>query len=294
LWIRTGLLIGVIACLYLSPIGDPARIWFRSQVGDPIQILLRKNSYYGFIEKDRPFLGRLASSARFTRKVELFSEDGRLYPYVFYDVVYGDADGILECAYVVDLEKSFSPKGIKQENFSVRLLPAYEQVNIKGRIRNIYWGRYIEPQKAAAVADRVCSGDRLLDIKESIERHPDFPDLCWADTDPWVKLTGNRKNEAIDSAKGRQLSDKDICEIKATVEKLKPGLTMPEVRAVLENTRFWTSTTPGISHGPSTARGTGYQLRGDCGLELVYSYTTSPPRLVSALISANCCTSNWP
>jgi hypothetical protein len=198
-WIRIVLLIGITAWLYFSPILAPVRIWLKFQIGDPIGICLRENSYYGWIETNRPYLQRLTSSTRLKRKVELFAEEKRLYPYVFYDVVYGGTDGIAEFAYKLDVEKNLSPKGIKEEDISVRLLPASEQVNIKGRIRNIYWGRYIKPQEAAAIVERICSGDRLLDLKESIQRHPDYPDLCWADTDPWVKLTNNRKTDPIGS-----------------------------------------------------------------------------------------------
>jgi hypothetical protein len=196
-WIRAGLLVGIIACLYFSSFGDPVRTWIRSQIGNPLRICLRKSSYYSWIENDRPYLGKLGSNRILGRKVEFYSKEGRLYPYVFYDVVYGDTDGIFELAYILDIEKNFSPKGILKQDFSVRLLPASEQRKVNGRIRNVYWGRYIEPRDVAAIADRICSGDRLLDIKESIEHRPDYPDICWADTDPWVKLTSNRKINPI-------------------------------------------------------------------------------------------------
>lgn len=179
-WAGLGLLAGIAALIWLTPIASELRIHLASK------------KYYDWVEENRPYLKRLASDATFERKVELYSDGQNLGPYIFYDVVFGQTDGLVEFAYKLNVDRNFSPKGIKSEDISVILLPAAKQRNIEGRVRNTYWGRYIRSEDVAALVERIVSGDRLLDIRESIRSAPDYPYLRWADTDPWVKLTSGR------------------------------------------------------------------------------------------------------
>ncbi len=86
-----------------------------------------------------------------------------------------------------------------------------------------------------------------------------------------------------------KLPDKDICEIKAAVEKLKPGMTMPEVQAVLKKTNL--NHALGIGGGPVDQHYSSFQLNGECSVVFVYNHKLNPPVLLKVWIGTNCCAS---
>jgi hypothetical protein len=175
--------IGFFALLLFTPIGKAAGI------------AMNQKRYFSWIEDNRPYLKELVGKRGLDRRVELFSDGWHVYPYVVYEVVYGDTDGIASFSYKLKIANNFGPLDFMDEDISVILLPAREQRMDEGRIRNVYWGRYVESSEATKLVSRIISGDRLLDIKDSVESRPNYPLSCWADTDDWVALTANKESK---------------------------------------------------------------------------------------------------
>ena len=188
--IRTLLVVGLFAVLIVAVV-----IMYFTPIEDVARISINKNKYYSWIEKQRPYLKNLAEMKGFNKRVELFTEGPHVYPYVFYEVIYGKQDGMASFAYKLEIQDDFYPKKIKDEGISLILLPASEQTMQDGRARNSYWGRYLEPHAAAGIVNRIFAGDRLLDIRKSIEERPDYPLSRWADTDELGALTQKKPIE---------------------------------------------------------------------------------------------------
>ncbi len=161
---------------------------------------MSKKRYLSWIEDNRPYLKELVGKAGLDRRVELFSDGTHVYPYVFYDIVYGDTDGIASFSYKLKIGNNFAPIEIVDEDISLMLLPAREQRMDEGRLRNIYWGRYVESYEATRLVGRIVSGDPLLDFKESVEARPSYPLSCWADTDDLVALTVQKESKKAEEA----------------------------------------------------------------------------------------------
>lgn len=175
--------IGFFALLLFTPIGKAAGI------------AINQKRYFSWIEDNRPYLKELVGKRGLDRRVELFSDGWHVYPYVFYEVVYGDTDGIVSFSYKLKIENNFGPIDFIDEGISVILLPARVQSMDEGRVRNVYWGRYVESSEATKLVSRIISGDRLLEIKDSVESRPSYPLSCWADTDRLVVLTAQKESK---------------------------------------------------------------------------------------------------
>ena len=177
------LLLGTIVFMYITPVEDVVRI------------KMSKQKYYSWIEEQRPYLKDLEEMEGFDRRVELFTDGPHVYPYVVYEVFYGELDGMASFSYKLDIKDDYGPKSIRDEDISLILLPASEQIVQDGRDRNFYWGRYLEPDAAADMVSRILTGDRLLDVRKSIEERPDMPLSCWADTDKLADLKPRQQIE---------------------------------------------------------------------------------------------------
>ena len=56
-------------------------------------------------------------------------------------------------------------------------------------------GRIFGTDGAADMVSRILTGDRLLDVRKSIEERPDMPLSCWADTDKLADLKPRQQIE---------------------------------------------------------------------------------------------------